>query len=141
MNFLFSFFHKKDISWVIIRIEIKMKSSALLPSNLPSVIDRSNLSPSREAFHFYFLIQSLILLIHLLIYSRATNATQHQMYINISRIYWIYLHRGFLFILWMQNIDTILILFVLTWNVRMLLRMRTFWSFLNRHFQNQHLQT
>ena len=25
-----------------------MKSSALLPSNLPSVIDRSNLSPSRE---------------------------------------------------------------------------------------------
>ena len=26
-----------------------MKSSALLPSNLPSVIDRSNLSPSREA--------------------------------------------------------------------------------------------
>ena len=48
MNFLFSFFHKKDISWVIIRIEIKMKSSALLPSNLPSVIDRSNLSPSRE---------------------------------------------------------------------------------------------
>ena len=42
MNFLFSFFHKKDISWVIIRIEIKMKSSALLPSNLPRVIDRSN---------------------------------------------------------------------------------------------------
>ena len=36
-----------------------MKSSALLPSNLPSVIDRSNLSPRREctAFHFYFLIQ------------------------------------------------------------------------------------
>ena len=27
----------------------KWKSSALLPSNLPSVIDRSNLSPSREA--------------------------------------------------------------------------------------------
>ena len=26
-----------------------MKSGALLPSNLPSVIDRSNLSPSREA--------------------------------------------------------------------------------------------
>ena len=26
-----------------------MKSSALLPSNLPRVIDRSNLSPSREA--------------------------------------------------------------------------------------------
>ena len=25
-----------------------MKSGALLPSNLPSVIDRSNLSPSRE---------------------------------------------------------------------------------------------
>ena len=47
VNFLFSFFHKKDISWVIIRIEIRMKSSALLPSNLPSVIDRSNLSPSR----------------------------------------------------------------------------------------------
>ena len=47
VNFLFSFFHKKDICWVIIRIEIKMKSSALLPSNLPSVIDRSNLSPSR----------------------------------------------------------------------------------------------
>ena len=40
VNFLFSFFHKKDISWVIIRIEIKMKSSALLPSNLPSVIDK-----------------------------------------------------------------------------------------------------
>ena len=35
---LLSFFHKKDISWVIIRIEIKMKSSALLPSNLPRVI-------------------------------------------------------------------------------------------------------
>ena len=31
-----------------------MKSSALLPSNLPSVIDRSNLSPSREVdFYFY----------------------------------------------------------------------------------------
>ena len=40
VNFLFSFFHKKDISWVIIRIEIKMKSSALLPSNLPRVISR-----------------------------------------------------------------------------------------------------
>ena len=26
VNFLFSFFHKKDISWVIIRIEIKMNS-------------------------------------------------------------------------------------------------------------------
>ena len=49
VNFLFSFFHKKDISWVIIRIEIKMKSSALLPSNLPRVIDRSNLSPRRFA--------------------------------------------------------------------------------------------
>ena len=44
VNFLFSFFHKKDISWVIIRIEIKMKSSELLPSNLPRVIDRSDLS-------------------------------------------------------------------------------------------------
>ena len=43
VNFLFSFFHKKDISWVIIRIEIKMKSCALLPSNLPRAIDRSNL--------------------------------------------------------------------------------------------------
>ena len=43
MNFLFSFFHKKDISWVIIRIEIKMKSSALLPSNsrLGDKFDRS----------------------------------------------------------------------------------------------------
>ena len=49
VNFLFSFFHKKDISWVIIRIEIKMKSGALLPSNLPRVIDRSNLSPRRFA--------------------------------------------------------------------------------------------
>ena len=49
VNFSFSFFHKKDISWVIIRIEIKMKSSALLPSNLPRVIDRSNLSPRRFA--------------------------------------------------------------------------------------------
>ena len=29
MNFLFSFFHKKDISLVIIRIEIKMKISRL----------------------------------------------------------------------------------------------------------------
>ena len=28
-----------------------MKSSALLPSNLPSVIDRSNLSPSRGDFY------------------------------------------------------------------------------------------
>ena len=49
VDFLFSFFHKKDISWVIIRIKIKMKSSALLPSNLPRVIDRSNLSPRRFA--------------------------------------------------------------------------------------------
>ena len=32
VDFLFSFFHKKDISWVIIRIEIKMKSGALLPN-------------------------------------------------------------------------------------------------------------
>ena len=44
-----NFFHKNDISWVIIRIEIKMKSGALLPSNLPRVIDRSNLSPRRFA--------------------------------------------------------------------------------------------
>ena len=49
VSFLFSFFHKKDISWVIIRIEIKMKSCALLPSNLPRVIDRSNVSPRRFA--------------------------------------------------------------------------------------------
>ena len=35
-------------SWVIIRIEIKMKSCVLLSSNLPRVIDRSNLSPRRE---------------------------------------------------------------------------------------------
>ena len=28
-----------------------MKSSALLPSNLPSVIDRSNLPPSREQIY------------------------------------------------------------------------------------------
>ena len=34
---------------VIIVLEIKVKSWALLSSNLPSVIDRSNLSPSREA--------------------------------------------------------------------------------------------
>ena len=38
VNFLFSFFHKKDISWVIIRIEIKMKSSA---SRLGDKFDRS----------------------------------------------------------------------------------------------------
>ena len=36
-------------SWVIIRIEIKMKSGALLPSNLPRVIDQSNWSPRRFA--------------------------------------------------------------------------------------------
>ena len=36
-------------SWVIFRIEIKMKSGGLLPSNLPRVIDRSNLSPRRFA--------------------------------------------------------------------------------------------
>ena len=31
-----------------------MKSGALLPSNLPSVIDRSNLSPSRDdTIYFY----------------------------------------------------------------------------------------
>ena len=42
VNFLISFFHIKDINWVIIRIEIKMKSGALLPSKLPRVIDRSN---------------------------------------------------------------------------------------------------
>ena len=41
VNFLFSFFHKKDISWVIIRIEIKMKSSALLPRRLGDKFDRS----------------------------------------------------------------------------------------------------
>ena len=42
VNFLFSFFHKKDISWVIIRIEIKMKSSALLPNKrLSDKFDRS----------------------------------------------------------------------------------------------------
>ena len=49
VNFLLSFFHKKDISWIIIRIEIKMKSSALSPINLPRFIDRSNLSPRRFA--------------------------------------------------------------------------------------------
>ena len=31
-----------------------MKSGALLPSNLPSVIDRLNLSPSREAFFYFY---------------------------------------------------------------------------------------
>ena len=37
--FLFSFFHKTDIRWVIIRIEIKMKISALLPSRSGEVIN------------------------------------------------------------------------------------------------------
>ena len=36
-------------SWVIIRIEIKIKSGASLPSYLPRVINRSNLSPRRFA--------------------------------------------------------------------------------------------
>ena len=36
-------------SWVIIRIEIKMKSCVSVSSNLPRVIDRSNLSPSHFA--------------------------------------------------------------------------------------------
>ena len=47
-------------SWVIIRIEIKMESGALLPSNLPSVIDRSNLSPSREFLFLKHLLENNI---------------------------------------------------------------------------------
>ena len=46
---LLSVFWSFGWSWVIIRIEIKMKSGALLPSHLPRVIDRSNLSPRRFA--------------------------------------------------------------------------------------------
>ena len=30
VNFLFSFFHKKDISWVIIRIEIKNEKQCII---------------------------------------------------------------------------------------------------------------
>ena len=37
VNFLFSFFHKKDISWVIIRIEIKY----FIASRLGDKFDRS----------------------------------------------------------------------------------------------------
>ena len=39
----------EDFVYETIKFDSLMKSSALLPSNLPSVIDRSNLSPSREA--------------------------------------------------------------------------------------------
>ena len=46
--------------------------------------------------------------------------------INISRIYLIYFRRGFLVILWTQKKYTILTLLVLTRNIRMFLRMRTF---------------
>ena len=54
-------------SWVIIRIEIKMKSCVSLSSNLPRVIDRSNLSPRHFAnyktimhsFSFLFLKASI----------------------------------------------------------------------------------
>ena len=35
------------VRWVIIRMEIKMKSIVLLSSNLLRVVDRSNLSPRR----------------------------------------------------------------------------------------------
>ena len=38
-----------------------MKSGALLPSNLPSVIDRSNLSPSRENAPLFIFISILIM--------------------------------------------------------------------------------
>ena len=40
VNFLFSFFHKKNISWVIIRIEIKMKSSAVQCGSVINLIGR-----------------------------------------------------------------------------------------------------
>ena len=63
-----------------------------------------------------------------------------QMYNNILRMHWIYFHRGFLVILWIQKTDTILSLSVLMWNVRLFIRMRTFQPLFNRHFQNQHLQ-
>ena len=45
---------KSKLSRIYLRIHVEMKSWALLYSNLPSVIHWSNLSPSREAFHFYF---------------------------------------------------------------------------------------
>ena len=55
------------LNWVIIRIEIKMKSCVSLSSNLPRVIDRSNLSPRHFAnyktimhsFSFLFLKASI----------------------------------------------------------------------------------
>ena len=45
---------KSKLSRIYLRIHVELKSLALLSSNLPSVIHRSNLSPSRKAFHFYF---------------------------------------------------------------------------------------
>ena len=60
------------------------------------------------------------------IYTHEQWKRNTQMYINISRIFCIYFQRGFLVILWIQKIDTILPLLLLTWNVLMFIRMRTF---------------
>ena len=76
----------------------------------------------------------------LIIYTREQRKRNTKIYINISRIYWIYFHWGFLVISWIQKTEIILTLLVLTWNVRIFIRMRTFEPSLNWHFQNQHLQ-
>ena len=46
------------------------------------------------------------------IYTHEQWKRNTKMYINISRIYWIYFHRGFLVILWIQKTDTKLTLLV-----------------------------
>ena len=74
-----------------------------------------------------------------LIYSRAMKTQHtnvHQYLKDILNI----LSQRILVILWILKIDTILTLIVLTWNVLIFIRMRTFQPYWNRHFQNQHLQ-
>ena len=49
-----TYYNRDEIGPAIVNLSIyyylrNKNDSALLPSNLPSVIDRSNLSPSREA--------------------------------------------------------------------------------------------
>ena len=57
-------------------------------------------------------------------------------HINISRIYWINFHRGFLVISCIEKTDTILTLLVWTWNVQMCKRMRIFQPLLNKHSES-----
>ena len=60
------------------------------------------------------------------IYTQEQWKHNTKIYVNISWIYWIYFHRGFLVVSWIQKTDTILTLLVFMWTVQRFIHMRRF---------------